>query len=151
MRERVGVILAIFERLAKREFEMQAVFDGKIVALERALHDFNFWIAEAERLEVGEAPPRVAEVKISFDRAPVCRDRAFALASGLQRMPVGKPDLRLPRMFARQCLVDFDRGLVFADPAQHRRFEIAITGMYGVVAQQAFELLQRFGRMIRAM
>ncbi len=60
--ERVCVGLRILQRLAEREMEMIAVLLADIGPRDLPAHDVDVVGLEAERLEVGEAPPCLARL-----------------------------------------------------------------------------------------
>src|SRR5918994_7664917 len=57
---RLGV-LAILERLAEREMEMEAVVVAEPFRVQGRPHGVDIGILEADRLEIGQAPPDFAE------------------------------------------------------------------------------------------
>ena len=115
--ERRRVFAAIFQRLADGEFEMQAVFVVEVRARDRLPHRLQLFVAETERLQIREAPVRLAELRIDPCAHRVRMNRAIVMTGGLQRMAATEPDRSLIRIFAQQRFVDFDGGLVVADSA----------------------------------
>ena len=110
MRKRIGVVRAIFERFAEREIEMEAMLrgkliGGKIVARELRAHRRDLVVAEAEGLEIGEAPIRLAEAGIERDAAPISSDGLVLTPGGLQRVAVAHPHPRVVRIFAEDRFV----------------------------------------------
>ena len=144
------VFVAVFQRLAQREVEMQPVLGVEVAALQLRAHAGDVGIVEAEGLEVGQAPPCVAEARLEFGATPVGGDRALRVAGGLQRVPQAQPDPGLVRMPGEDALVQPDRFLVIAGAAQHDRLEVAVAGVAGIAGQQVFDLGQRVLRTIAA-
>ena len=61
----------IMHRLSKREVEVEAVLVRKPRCIERRVHRRDIRVVELHRLEVGEAPPRIAKRGFERDRLPV--------------------------------------------------------------------------------
>ena len=150
VREGPGVLAAVLERLAEREIQVQPVLVFEVRALQLRPHRGDVGIVETEGLEVGQAPPGIAEARVEFEAAAIGGDRAFAQARGLQRVPLAEPDMGLVGMFGEEVFVQFDRFPEVAGTAQHHRPEVAIAGIAGVLGQQPFDLGQRLLRAIAA-
>ena len=71
MRERLVASAEVVQRLAERELEMEAIVVLEVVATERLLHGGNVGLVELDRLEVGEAPPGLAQRRIERDRLAI--------------------------------------------------------------------------------
>ena len=67
MAERSLVVGAVFECLAERELEVQTMLRSQSLTRECVVHVRDFAIIEAERLEVGETPVGLAEIRIKRD------------------------------------------------------------------------------------
>ena len=148
VRERARVVLAIFQRLAERERDVQPVLPCKIVARERRAHVRDLGFVEAERLEIREAPVRLAEVRIERDAAAIRIDRAVGVAGRLERVAIAQPDVRLRRLLTEQRRVDRDRRLVVAGAAEHRGLEVPVRRIRRNIAQQRVELCDRLDRLV---
>ena len=120
MVERALVIAAILERAAEREVEMERV-DGSKVAAKRGLHRLDVAVVEAEALEVGEAPPRLAVSGGDLDRLAQRLHRLGGLAKVVERVAEAHPQEGAARLLAKQRAVHRDLFLAAADQAQQRR------------------------------
>ena len=71
-----GVVEAsgIVHRLAQRKLQVQPVLVAQRAFAERRLHRLDVRFVEFHRLEVGEAPPRLAEQWAELDRLAISRD-----------------------------------------------------------------------------
>jgi hypothetical protein len=145
------VLVAVFQRLAQREVQVQAVLGVQVAALQLRAHPGDVGIVEAEGLEVGQAPPGIAEARFERGAAPVGGDRALRVAGGLQCVPQAQPDPGLVRMPGEDALVQPDRFVVIASAAQHDRLEVAVAGVAGIAGQQVFDLGQCVLRTVAAM
>ena len=150
MLERLRVFVGILQRLADREFEMQAILRAEVAALQLLAHRLQLIGVEAEGLQVGQAPVRLAETGFQRDAPAVSLDRAVLESCGLQRMAVAHPDPGVARIFGEDSVIDLDRWRVVADPAQDHRFEIAVTGIVRFDRQQGFDLCQRLHVLVTA-
>lgn len=74
MRERIGVVGAILQRLAEREIEMETMFCVDVRTNELRAHRRDLVVVETEGLEIGETPVRLSEAGIERDAAPVGGD-----------------------------------------------------------------------------
>ena len=82
---------AILERLAEREVKMKAVILADAGRVKRLLHCGNVVVAEADRLQIGKAPPDLAQRRLDRKRSPVGGD-AFGLVSNrFQDVAVAHP------------------------------------------------------------
>src|SRR5580704_5872300 len=88
-----GFLIArgILARFAEGELEMQPVVVREVAARERRAQCNDLDLAEAEGLEVGEAPVRLAERRLERNRAPVCADAFVLAAGGLERVSEAHP------------------------------------------------------------
>ncbi len=84
--EGARVLAAILQRLAERERELGARLVGESRRLELALHRLDIRVVEAERLQVREAPPGLAEIRAEFNRAAIGVDCLGLAADRLQRV-----------------------------------------------------------------
>ena len=144
--ERFRERLRVLERLAEREVEVIAVLFADVGPRELPAHDGDVARLEAERLEVGEAPPGLAEVGKKLG-APAVRIDAFVRpAKRLERVAVTHPAFRQRGLLAEKNFIDFDRFLVFADPDQRRRAQCAIARIAGLLRHQQIDLRERLLR-----
>ena len=150
MRERIGVFGAILQRLAQREIEMEAMLGVEIITKELRAHRRDLVVAEAEGLEIGETPIRLAEAGIERDAAAIGGDGLVLTPGGLQRVAVAHPHPRVVRIFAEDRFVQFDAGVVFAETAQDCSLQRAAAGIARIVGEQGFELGQRRLRLLFA-
>ena len=149
--EGVGVVGAVFQGLAQREIKMETMFVGEVVTRQLRAHRRDLVVAEAEGLEVGQAPVRFAETGIQRNAAAIRGDGLRLASGGFQRMAVAHPHPRVVGVFAQQRVVERDAGGVFAQPTENRGLQGTAAGIAGVVRQQDVELRQRRFRLLIAM
>ena len=136
----VGVV----HRLAEREFEMKPVLVAKARSPQRGPHRRNVRFVEADRLQVREAPPRLAQRGLQLDRLAIGGD-AFGLPPDrLQHVAVAQPHARLVRALCRARPVKLDRLVELAEPAERRGLEVPVTDLVGLEREHVVEQFQRF-------
>ena len=146
MRERRVAFTPVFKRLAECEIEMEAVFIGDIAAGKLRLHGRDIGIVEPYRLEVGKAPPCLAEFRREFDRLAVSGDAVGLPPDRLEHVAEAHPHLGLAWYVAQHLFVKLDRLVEAADPPQRRSLEVGVAGIVGFLLKHAGELVDRLGR-----
>ena len=106
---------------------------------------------EAERLEIGEAPIRLAQTGQLRDAFAVSRDSLVLAPRRLQRVAVAHPAFRLLRMAFQDLLIGCDGAIGFAQPREYGRFQIAIARILRMALQQFIGLRQCIGRFVLTM
>ena len=134
------VVARVLVRLAQGEVQMHAIHLVDRGVIDARAHRREVGFGEAERLEVGEAPVRLAEGWIAGDGAAVGRDALVLPALGLQHVAVAEPDLGVRRVLLEELGVHPARALVLADAAQDHGREIAVGGIAWVRGEQALGL-----------
>ncbi len=117
-------------------------------ALELALHRGDVGLAEAEGLQVGQAPVRLAEARLELDGAAIGRDRFLLASRRLQRVALAEPDPGLLRILPQQFLVDADRPVVIADAREHHGPQVAEARAARFGREQLVDLRERFHRLV---
>ena len=143
MLERLRIFVCIFERLAHRELELKSTVGIQIAALQLLAHRNEILGTEAEGLQVCHAPVRLAGARIKRDAFAVSSDGASEEACGFQRIAIAHPDSRTVRVFHEDLVVESDRLLVVADPAQDHCLEIPIPRMFRLDRQQRLDFGKR--------
>src|ERR1700704_4526660 len=121
MLETGRVILRVLERLAEGEIKMKTIRVAKILAGELRAHGLQLLGAEAEGLQIREAPVRLAEVRCNTQTPAIRADGLLLASCGAQRMAVAEPNLCVAGVPCQHLGVSLDRLLVIADPCQHHR------------------------------
>ena len=136
-----GVVIG----LAEREMEMKARLFGEVRSVERGGHGRDVGGVEPHRLQIGEAPPDLAQSRLQRERAAIGVDAVLLAADGLEHMPIGHPDLRM-RPLGEHGFIDFERLVIFADPAERGGAQIRIRHAAGVGERDLVEKNDRLGR-----
>ncbi len=150
MRERRRRRPPVGRGLAERELEVEAVVVGDAFRQCRG-HRRDVGGVEGHRLEVGEAPPRLAERRGLRQRLAVGGDRLRRPPDGLQRMAVAHPSLRLARMVGEEGGVGVERRLELAEPGERGGAQVAVARVARIEREQPVDLGQRVGRARAAM
>src|ERR1700730_18446791 len=145
-----AVVLLILETLTQCEMKVIPVFGLQIAALQLRLHLSQLLRAEAEGLEVGEAPPRFPETGVQLECAPVGADPLARPAGGLERMPVAQPQLRLARVLLEHAGVDVDGARIFPDTREDRGLETAVVGVARLGGEQLLDVWEGSGMLALA-
>src|ERR1700733_9731405 len=95
MIERIPIVGVIFESLAHREIEMEAILFGQIAPCKLQTHGVLFPIAEPKGFQIRETPEGFAELGRQLDALAVSRDAVLLPARGGERMSVAQPDFRM--------------------------------------------------------
>jgi len=89
---------SVFVRLAQREMQVQTVVIRQSAARSQGLlHRLDVGGAEADRFQIGEAPPGLAQRRLKLDRATIGAHALCAPPDRLQGMSIAQPDARTPR------------------------------------------------------
>ena len=134
----------ILQRLAEREMEMEAILPADRRVRQRGLHRGGICRIELHRLQIGEAPPDLAQPGGRGERAAIGGDAVRLPADRLQQMAVAHPDLRLIGEALQHGFVKRDRLLIGADAAERGRLQILV-GLQ-VDALQRRKRVDRLGR-----
>jgi len=86
MRETVGVVGTIFQRLAQRERQVDAVHEGKVWPPGLFAHAHDFIVGEAIGLEVRQCVPRIAMVGLGSNGGLIAGHRVILRPGGLERV-----------------------------------------------------------------
>ena len=141
---------AIFERLAQREVEVEAVLLGHSVTLQRGLHRGDIGIAELDGFEVGQAPPCLTQTREQPNRFAVGLHPLGLLPDGFEHMPVAHPDARLVRGFFQHLRIKHQRIVEVTDAAQRGGLQVGVAGIVRVFGQHLVELRNRLRRAVLA-
>ena len=83
------------QRLAERELELEPVVFVEIAALQRGLHRGHVVVVEVHGLQIGEAPPGVAERRLQGDRLAIGGETVRLTPDRLQQVAVAQQHSRL--------------------------------------------------------
>ena len=150
VRERCGVFAAILERLAQCEVEMIAILGSEVVAGELCTHRVDLCVVEAERLEVCEAPVRLAEMRCQLEAPEIGVDALALAVGGLEHVPVAHPGLGLLRILAQHLGIELDGGREVAEAAQHRCLARAQSRIARLASQQLVDDVESLLRAVLA-
>jgi hypothetical protein len=143
MNEGVGVAGLVLQRLAERELEVNPVVVGHIGARELPAHRLDVRRVEAEGLQVGEAPPRLAVTGCQPDGVAVGRDAVTGASRRLEYITVGDPDARIGWVIREHRVESLDGTIVFAQARKHVGPQVQPRRVLLPGGQQQFELGQR--------
>ena len=143
VREGVRVVAAVFQRLAEREAEVDAVGQAGGGRCFLRAHPGDLVIEEAICLEVGEAPIRVTETGGHVRGTSVGFDCFLLAAQGFQRVANREVQVRGVRCFGQQVLVDGDRLVVIGQREAGGGVDRAVVPVAGFGAQQDAGFFQR--------
>ena len=124
MRERLVTPAKIVKRLAQRELDVEAVVVLEVCAGERLLHRRDVVVGELDRLQIREAPPDFAQRRIERDRLAIGGDGFVLPADRLQHVAVAQSARAAGWARGEDLLVEFERLLEIAEPAERRRLEV---------------------------
>lgn len=136
------VLREIFKGLAECEIEVETVGVGEILARELVFHRRELGGREAESLEVGEAPVRLAQPRFEGNRATIRGDALFLLPGALERVTVAQPDARLMGVLCQYAGKEFDRPAKITSAGEDGCLEIAIAGIARLVREQSVYLCE---------
>ena len=100
---------------------------------------------EGEGLEVGQAPPGLAEAGSELDALAIGGDAFLLPAGGLQRVAIAHPGLRLPGIFGEHAGVHLEGAIELTDAAENRGLRVAVAGVVRVCLERLVDLRERFG------
>ncbi len=80
----------IAQGLAQRKMQMQSVRMVRL-AFQRRFHRGNIGVGKFNRLEVGQAPPNLAQTRFAGQGTSIGGDAFFLPPHGLEHMPVAHP------------------------------------------------------------
>ena len=147
MRKRGGVIGLVLQRLANGELEMLAILVGQPRLRQFGAHGAQVLGRKAEGLQIGQAPPDLATARIQLQAAPIGVNRALLVAGRLQGMAIAHPDARVLGIFVEDRGIQVDGRGIVANPTQHDRLQVAVTGVAGFDRQQGID----FGKRLRGL
>jgi len=132
MIEGLAPFATVLERLAEREMEVISVLrlGG---TLERIAHRGEIAIGEANRLEISETPPCIAERVRLVDRGSIGGDTLLLPTDRLEHMPKADPQLGLIGMDGEDPVVGRDCLAVATGPDQDRCFQCEMAKFLGFV------------------
>ena len=143
-------LAAIFERLAQRKVEVEAVFRGKFGRFERGLHHRDILGSEAIGLEIGEAPPRFPQRRHQFDRAAIGGHPFVKPPHGFQHVAIAHPYPRLARRTFQNIGIDSQGILEIAEPAQRCSLKVCVPGVVRFIGDDPVKLGNRLFRVALA-
>ena len=123
--ERTSIFAAILVRLAEGKEQIDAIVRRQFRAFEVFLHDRGIGFGKANRLQIGERPPRRPKTGTACDRLAIGQNRPRLQAVCTQRMSVEQPTFGAFRAFFHQFVPDRQRGGIVADGGKDIPLELA--------------------------
>ncbi len=148
MAKRLVVALEVLQRLAERIVQVQPVLVVEVGRRQRAQHGRDLLGAEVEGLEVGQAPPRLAQRRGQRDAAQIGLHAVGLPPHRLQHMAQAQPQARLVGMALQQALIGGGAALIVPDRGQDGGVEAEMGGVVGLDLEQALDLDQGLGRLV---
>ncbi len=111
MLEGLGIVPAIFERLAECESQVEVVLEGAGTGIDLHTHGGQFRLLEAKGFEVRKAPVGVAKTRLQRDRTAIRIDCLSAPPNGLECMTIHESRHRPWRKPAQQPFVHGDAAI----------------------------------------
>jgi len=133
----------VMHRLTEREIEMEAVLVGQARRFQRAFHGRDIGMVELDRLQICQAPPRLAQVRLEGECAPIGCDSFRLSTDCLQHVTIAEPDPRLVRCFLEQLLIEAERLPEVAELAQCGRSEVHDAQILGIDRENLVEQFER--------
>ncbi len=144
------VIAPIFQRLAQRKTQINAIHILSIRPRFRALHPRNVFVAETVCLEIGEAEPgyapRRTRVWSSHKGGAIVRNGFIRPARDFKRIRPEQTQfrgIRSRRLISQQSFIEIDHRLVVAQADAGRAIGLEVLSVTGAVPEQDFGLLPR--------
>ena len=141
--ERLPELASVFERLARRETQVNAVVDRYFPARFHVADVLDLVIIEPVGLRIGKAPKGVTVVRFALASSPVSADRRIEVAHGFAGMPQHHVHLRLVGRALQADLVKLDRLVETAEARQGARLREPPGELVRLEAVQDLRLLER--------
>ena len=138
-----GMVGRVLQRLAEREMQVEAVVVGQPLPRQRRAHRRDVVGSEAEGLEVGEAPPGLAERRAAHDGGAIGGDALRRPPDGLERMALAHPRLGVFGVAGEQAGIQRDRRVMLALTRQHGGLQVDERRIAGLALQQHREFSER--------
>ncbi len=129
---------------------MEAVLLGDVAPLDLAAHRRDVVLRKADGLQIGQAPPCLAEVGQQIHRPSIGGDAVVLAAHRLQHVAIAHPGLGLGRVVLQHRLVAGDRLGIFANAAERGGLQVAVGGVAGIGGEQQVGLGDRVRRPVLA-
>ena len=139
MVEGIGPVPLVLERLSQREMQMVAVLVALRVG-QRRQHPDKVVVAQPDRLQIGEAPPRVAERRRNGDGAAIRGNTFVAPPDGFQDMAIADPQPRLVLVLREDRLIGRDGGIIIAGTYKDRGLDRQMADIVRRIGDQAVGL-----------
>jgi hypothetical protein len=137
------VFAAILERFAERKTDVIAIDDRRGRRSLLAAHACDLAIRKSIRLEIRQAPVRVAKARAHGRGSPIRFDRLRGSAECLQGMTQRQVILRDLRGLGAYSTIDRDGALMLAEHRARLGVQREVLFVPGLQAQQLVELLAR--------